>query len=201
MTGLSVSGNYLFLSSRSQKRVYRYTLPGITGRQLLLYMPAFNKTCDIAFNAGDSLTWAASETSDPAVKCFNTENEMVDYIDISLIPNARGMALDPAGFLWISDVDADKIYQVDLSNGIGDSNQPQAGLNVIPSSNPFSGAVTIQAPGIHAEITVVDMYGRQIEHDTFQESWTWNSSAPAGNYLFIIRDYQGASAILDMVKI
>ena len=199
MTGLSACGNYVFLGSRSQSKVYYYTLPGVTTRKYFTYMTDFSKSCDIAMNDADSLVWVASENTNLAVKCFNTTNAMVDYIPIGMIPNARGMALDPDGYLWISDIDADKIYQIDLTEGI--EGQGIQELTVVPSANPFSGPVTIQASGVNASITVFDMHGRQIENDSFQESWTWNSSAPAGNYVFVIRDDQGATATLDLVKI
>lgn len=199
MTGLSASGNYVFLGSRNQNRVYYYTLPGITTRKDFAYLQGFSTTCDIAMNAADSLVWVASENTSLTIKCYDTDNTMVDYIGTDLVTNARGMALDPSGYLWVSDIDADKIYQIDLTEGIeGGSIQ---GLNVVPSTNPFSGAVTIQAPGVNASVTIFDMHGRQVETDNFQGSWTWNSSAPAGSYVFVVRDDQGATAILDMVKI
>ncbi len=201
MTGLSASGNYVFLGSRNQNRVYYYTLPGVSTRKDFTYMTGFGATCDIAMNAADSLVWVASENTGLAVKCYDTNNTMVDYINVSLIPNARGMALDPSGYLWISDIDADKIYQVDLSEGIEEGDQGTEGFSVVPSANPFSGAVTFQAPGVNATVTVFDMYGRQVENDNFQESWTWNSSAPAGSYIFVITDDQGESTTLELMKI
>lgn len=199
MTGLSASGNRLYLGSRNQNRVYYYTLPGIVSRQNFTYMTGFSTTCDIAINTADNVVWVSSENTSLCIKCYDDNNTMVDYIGIDMITNARGMALDPNGYLWVSDIDADKIYKIDLTEGIED--QGIQGLAVVPSSNPFSGAVTIQAPGTTASVTVFDMHGRQVESDNFQESWTWNSSAPAGNYVFVIRDDQGASATLELVKI
>ncbi|MCK5786288.1 MAG: T9SS type A sorting domain-containing protein [Candidatus Sabulitectum sp.] len=166
--------------------------------KLFSYLAGYSTTCDIAMNAADSLAWIASENTSIAVKCYNSNNTMVDYIDVSLIPNARGLALDPSGYLWVSDIDADKIYQVDLTEGIEEGIQ---GLSVVPSANPFSGAVTFQAPGVTATVTVFDMYGRQVESESFQNAWTWNSSAPAGSYVFVIIDEQGESATLELVKI
>ncbi|MEA3265428.1 MAG: T9SS type A sorting domain-containing protein [Candidatus Fermentibacteria bacterium] len=201
MTGLSVSNNHIFLGSRSQKRVYYYSLPGITTLTLFSYLSGSgNNTCDIAMNAADSLVWVASESTEMAVTCYNSNNTMVDYIDISLVPNARGLTLDPSGYLWVSDIDADKLYKIDLTEGIEDNGTGQA-LNVVPSANPFSGAVTFQAQGVTGTVTVFDMYGRQVESEGFQNAWTWNSSAPAGTYVFVIRDDQGASATVELVKI
>ncbi|RKZ02317.1 hypothetical protein DRQ21_09040 [Candidatus Fermentibacteria bacterium] len=198
MTGLSASGNYVFLGSRNQNRIYYYTLPNITTRKDFTYMMGFSTTCDIAFNATDSLVWVASENTSICIKCYDTNNTMVDYIPNTMIANARGMALDPGGYLWVSDIDADKIYKIDLTEGIEEQTQD---ITVTPSSNPFCGAVTIQTPGLNASVVVFDMHGRQIVSDSFQESWTWNSSSPAGHYVFVITDDQGASTTLDLVKI
>ena len=201
MTGLSASGNYLFLGSRNQNRVYYYTLPTIATRKDFTFMTGFSMTCDIAMNAADSLVWVASENTSLAIKCYDTNNTMVDYIPVDMVPNARGMALDPNGYLWVSDIDADKIYKIDLTEGIEGGSSGNLDLSVIPSSNPFTGAVTIQVPGATASVTIFDMNGRQVESDNFQESWTWNSSAPSGNYVFVVRDDQGATATLELLKI
>ncbi|MCK5786286.1 MAG: T9SS type A sorting domain-containing protein [Candidatus Sabulitectum sp.] len=198
MTGLSVHGNYIYLGSRSQNRVYRYALPNITSRVNFTYFTGFSSTCDIAMDVPDNIVWAASTNTSIAVKCYDNNNTMVDYIPVSLIPNARGLTLDPSGYLWISDIDADKIYQVDLTEGIEEGVQ---GLSVVPSANPFSGAVTFQAQGVTGTVAVFDMYGRQVESDSFQNAWTWNSSAPAGSYIFVIIDEQGESTTLELVKI
>jgi len=40
-----------------------------------------------------------------------------------------------------------------------------------------------------------------VESDSFQESWTWNSSAPAGSYVFVVSDESGNVETLDLVKI
>lgn len=200
MTGLSAYGNYLYLGSRNQNRVYRYTLPNITSMVSYTFLTGFSMTCDIAMIGADNLVWVASENTGLALKCYDNNSTMVDYIDIGLIPNARGLAIDPNGYLWVSDVDADKIYQVDLNEGVEGASEGIA-FSVQPSANPFSGAVTLQAPGVNATVTVFDMYGRQVAADSFQESWTWNSSAPAGSYVFVVNDNSGNVETLDLVKI
>ena len=200
MTGLSVDGNYIYLSSRNQNRSYRYVLPNITTRTNYAFYTGASMTCDMVVNVPDSIVWVASESPSIPIRCYDTSNTMVDYITPDLIPNARGMAMDPEGYLWVSDIENDKIYKVDLTEGIGE----EAGttpLNVVPSANPFSGAVTIQAQGLAASVSVFDMQGRQVVEDTFQESWTWYSSAPAGSYVFVIRDESGNVETLDLVKI
>lgn len=200
MTGLSAYGNYLYLGSRNQNRVYRYTLPGITSMVSFSYLTGYSMTCDIAMIGEDNLVWVASENTSLALKCYDSNNTMVDYIDTDLIPNARGLAIDPNGYLWVSDENTDMIHQVDLTSGVGEQsgNTP---FTVEPSANPFSGAVTIQAPGVNATVTVFDVYGRQVVSDSFQENWTWNSSAPAGSYVFVVSDDEGNVETLDLIKI
>lgn len=200
MTGLSAYGNYLYLGSRNQNRVYRYTLPGITAMVSYTYLTGFSTTCDIAMIGADDLVWVASENTSIALKCYDNNSTMVDYVDVGLIPNARGLAMDPNGYLWISDIETDQIHQLDFSEGVEGGGTIE-GLTVLPSANPFYGAVTIQAPGVSATVTIFDMYGRQIETDSFQESWTWNSSAPAGSYVFVVNDNNGNVETLDLVKI
>ena len=200
MTGLSAYGNYLYLGSRNQNRVYRYTLPNITSMVSYTYLTGFSTTCDIAMIGADNLVWVASENTSIALKCYDNNSTMVDYVTIDLIPNARGLAIDPNGYLWVSDIETDMIHQLDLSEGVGEESGNVA-FTVTPSANPFTGAVTIQTPGVNASITVFDMYGRQVESDTFQESWTWNSSAPAGSYVFVVSDDEGNVETLDLVKI
>lgn len=197
MTGLSAYENYLYLGSRNQNRVYRYTLPGISTRTEFTYMAGYSMTCDIAMDGANDLVWVASESTALALKCYDSNNTMVDYVDISLIPNARGLALDPNGYLWVSDVESDVIHQVDLTEGIEGSQT----VSITPSSNPFTGPLTLQAPGVSATVSVFDMYGRQIGADSFQESWTWNSSAPAGRYVFVIADDNGNVETLDLIKL
>ncbi len=97
MTGLSAYGNYLYLGSRNQNRVYRYTLPNITTRTDFTYMAGYSMTCDIAMDGANNLAWVASESTSLAVRCYDNSNTMVDYIDISLIPNARALPSIPTG--------------------------------------------------------------------------------------------------------
>lgn len=201
MTGLSAYGNYLYLGSRNQNRVYRYTLPNITTRTNFTYMAGYSMTCDIAMDSANDLVWVASESTALALKCYDSNSTMVDYIDISLIPNARGLALDPNGHLWVSDVDSDVIHQVDLTEGVEGSSSGIQTASITPSSNPFTGPLTLQAPGVSATVSVFDIYGRQVGADSFQESWIWNSSAPAGRYVFVIADDNGNVETLDLIKL
>jgi hypothetical protein len=109
--------------------------------------------------------------------------------------------MDPNGYLWVSDTNTEQIHKISLAEGVAEESSGVSAFNLQASSNPFAGAVTIQAPGVNASVTVFDMYGRQVENDTFQESWMWNSSAPAGSYTFVVSDGEGNVETLNLVKI
>jgi DNA-binding beta-propeller fold protein YncE len=201
VTGLCADGNTLYLSSRNQNRAYKYTLPGITSRLAYTFYTGAGTTCDIAYDPVNKYIWVASESTSIPIRCYDESNTMVDYILPDFIPNARGMALDPSGHLWVSDILNDKIYQVDLFSSIEEEGTAGVDFGVTASANPFSGPLTIEAPGISATVTVFDMYGRQILEQSFQESWTWNSVEPAGSYHFVITDGNGSYEALNLIKI
>ncbi len=157
-------------------------------------------TCDIAVNIADSIVWVASESTVIPIRCYDKTNTMVDYMASDFIPNARGLTIDPEGYLWVSDIENDKIYKVSLTEGVGDETGSSV-MTVTPSANPFSSAVTLNAQGVSATVSVFDMQGRLMAEDSFQESWTWNSSAPAGSYVFVVNDGNGNVETLDLIKI
>ncbi len=71
-------------------------------------------SCDAAFNGTDNVIWIATESTTMPVRCYNSSNTMIDSITSDVVPNARGLTLDPEGYLWVSDIDNDKIYKVDI---------------------------------------------------------------------------------------
>ena len=70
---------------------------------------------DIAYDGGD--IWLACASGYP-VRRFDVSGTMTDHLESSLIPCARGMTMDPDGYLWISDTQNDLIYKVDLSTAL-----------------------------------------------------------------------------------
>ena len=120
MTGLAANGNYLYLSSTSQNYAYRYTLPGIAGRLSYTFYSGYTGTRDIGWcDNGD--VWVASVNPTVPLRRFNDANYCVDFIESSLVPNARGVTVDPEGNLWVSDVENDKIYKIQLDTSLSHS--------------------------------------------------------------------------------
>ena len=115
MTGLSAEGSYLYLGSRAQNWAYRYTLPSITGRTTYTYFNGFSNTRDIAKTPGMNNVWVATDNSGMTLGCFNSYYVRIDEITSDLVPYARGVAMDPAGYLWVSDPVNDLIYKIELS--------------------------------------------------------------------------------------
>ena len=63
----------------------------------------------------DNLTWVASDNSTMVLACFDSGHVRVDDIMGDLVPYARGVAMDPDGYLWVSDPVNDLLYKIDLS--------------------------------------------------------------------------------------
>jgi len=114
VTGLSAEANYLYLGSRNQNRAYRYTLPTIASRVSYCYFTLYSQTRDIV-KTPDNLVWVASDNTTLTLACYNTSGVRVDDIMNDLVPHARGVAMDPDGYLWVSDPVNDLIYKIDLS--------------------------------------------------------------------------------------
>jgi len=114
VTGLSAVANYLYLGSRNQNRTYRYILPTISSRVSSTYFTSYSQTRDIV-RTPDNMVWVASDNTTMVLACFNTGHVRVDDIMNDLVPYARGVAMDPDGYLWVSDPVNDLIYKIDLS--------------------------------------------------------------------------------------
>ncbi len=207
MTGLSASGNYLFVSSRNQNRAYRYTMPSIAGRNNYNQFSGYSSTRDIAW-CPDSTVWVSSDWTSVTLRCYNKSGAWVDYIDASLIAHARGVAIDTDGYLWVSDMEADKIYKVDLSAGIGSSESPNS-VSLSISSNPFNAFVVITGEGFssNAQLEIYDIRGRLVFHDVFNESTSWNgvsfegTPVPPGTYYAFVTDEDENTGTVELLRL
>ena len=200
MTGLSASGSYLYLSSKNQNRCYRYVLPGITGLLQWTYFVGFTNPRDLAY-LPDNTIWVASDNTTMTLACFNDDNDRIDYIMSDLVPYARGVAVDDAGYLWVSDIVNDVIYKIDLSEGVEPGTGAPAGITA--SSNPFMGSVTIQGSGFGADATlrIFDLSGRVVREAPFEGSYTWSDETGSGVYLVVVSDWLGSRETLELVKL
>jgi len=207
VTGLSASGNYLYLSSITQNRTYRYTLPGIAGRLSRNPFTGFSQTRDIAWLA-DNTVWVASDWTSVTLRLYNSAGTWVDYIPGSLVPYARGVAMDPEGYLWVSDMENDKIYKIDLTEGV-EGTETSGTIDLSLSSNPFNASVVITGEGFpgEAHLEIYDIRGMLILEDTFEGAFTWNGSStdgsqvPAGAYFAVVTDTQGNLGTTELLRL
>ncbi|MBN2587067.1 MAG: hypothetical protein JXA64_05800 [Candidatus Fermentibacteraceae bacterium] len=154
---------------------------------------------DIAFK--DNQIWYAVEDPSEPIQVFNNAGTRVFSISSSIVPRAHGMTFDDLGYLWVSDADADLIYQVDLnSTGIsGQGSSPLEHAAVTPSCNPFSSSVSIRLTGFGGPVSimVMDISGRIVTELEAEDQLVWNGTdrsgaqVPSGAYLIVATDDSG----------
>lgn len=171
-------------------------MPGITSRAQHIYFNGYSQTRDIAITP-DTIMWVASDNASIPARAYNRSGVVVDHIDPILVSAARGVAFDTDGYLWLSNMDTDKIYKIDLTEGI-ETNDPDNSLNITVSSNPFLSSVIITGEGFsgNSEITIFDIQGHLILQDSFDGSYSWDGSSnttpvPSGTYFAVVIDNNG----------
>lgn len=102
------------MSSRAQNAVYRYRLPSISGRTHVLSTGNNSRTRDIARTSGGTV-WVATDYEDAPLRRFSSSGEMTGFVDGSLVGSARGVAMDPDGSVWVSDISEGVILKLDVS--------------------------------------------------------------------------------------
>lgn len=202
MTGLAAKdANYLYVSSRNQNSTYRYVAPGITSRYTYTQYAGGSQTRDIAITPEGHI-WVATDWSSIPLRLYNTSNQMIDHIDNSLIPAARGVTIDGDGYLWVSDIQNDLIYKLDLTEGVGGSSGPGAVPSLAVSANPFSSSVTLTGTGFgeQAAVTIYSLGGRLLVDAPFNGSYLFGGSEEVsrGVYLARVRDAEGTEAVLKL---
>ncbi len=111
--------DYLYLASRSQGRVYVYTIPDFLVRNSGTRLGGRGRTTmDIARDSGSRI-WVAVGDGDYSVECYAPSGRMVAGVERSLVPHAAGVTIDGNGILWVSDDVESMIYGIDVS-GPGD---------------------------------------------------------------------------------
>lgn len=164
---------------------------------------------DIALRDGQ-LWYAAEDASEP-VQVFLSNGTKVFSISSSVIPRAHGMTFDDDGYLWVSDAEADLIYQIDL-DPVGISGQtcsPIPEAMIRPSLNPFSSSVSFELSGFNgmASFRVLDMSGRMVTELQAGEQLLWDGtdrygiSVPPGVYVIFAEDAAGTSASTRLVRL
>lgn len=207
MTGLEVKDSYLYLSSVNQNSCYRYIMPDLSGRVSHRYYTSYSQTKDITINSENHI-WVAANNATNTLRLYNASNQVIDFIEPSMVPYATGVTMDPEGFLWVADPTNDKIYKIDLSTGVADESSTEVqGFSIRAGSNPFVGAVTIFIEGTpNATVELFDIYGRMVATGTTTGHWIWDgtmngTAAPSGTYLAMVRSEAGNVQTLNLIKL
>lgn len=164
---------------------------------------------DIAYRDGQ-LWYAVDDASEP-VQVFLSNGTKVFSISSSVIPRAHGMTFDADGYLWVSDAEADLIYQIDL-DPVGISGQtcsPMREATILPSHNPFSSSVSFELTGFNGvtRFRVLDMSGRVVTELQAEEQLLWDGTdgygrnAPSGVYVIVAEDDTGSRASTRLVRL
>jgi len=114
VTGLAAHVDYLYVSSRSQNRTYRYSLPGISSRMNSTPFGRNSQTRDIARDSM-GLIWVASDDSRVPVRCCDSSGDTVKEINSDILSSAAGVTIDDEGHLWVSNNDDMMLYRIDVT--------------------------------------------------------------------------------------
>ncbi len=210
MTGASFSGSILYAFGNAYGTnvytVHKYN--PATGSSSGQYMTSTDfpglqpAVYDIAFSATG--VWVARDESDSPIICYNTSGVVTNYVMGTTIPEAAGLAMDPDGYLWVSDPGNDKIYKLDISTSITDTTVEVTEQNpIFPAANPFESIAVVNAGGYSdgAVVEIFDIRGRLVHTGSVSNGlFSWNASTdPAGTYMVRISG-NGNPEILRMVK-
>jgi hypothetical protein len=196
VTGLAAKeAAYIYLSSRTQNTAYRYNAPGLTSRYAHNYYLGASQTRDIAITPEENI-WVATDWTSMPMRLYDPDNQMIDFIDNTLLPGARGVTLDDEGYLWVSDIGGDIIYKIDLTEGMeGSGETPIQHLEA--SANPFSGQVTITGNGFdgQAVLGIYDVSGSLVAEDGFGGSFTFGDSEDVHRGIYFARVTSGSGEV------
>ncbi len=106
--------DYLYVSSISQNRTFRYSLPGIYGRTNSTPFERNSRTRDIARDSMGRI-WAASDDSRIPIRCWDSSGDTVKEISNNIISSAAGLTIDDDGHLWVSNNDDMMLYRIDIT--------------------------------------------------------------------------------------
>ncbi|NOQ23063.1 MAG: hypothetical protein GQ565_10515 [Candidatus Aegiribacteria sp.] len=106
--------DYLYVSSRSQNRTFRYSLPGISDRTNSTPFGRNSRTWDIARDSMGRI-WVASDDSKVPIRCCDSSGNTVKEISGNIISSAVGITIDDDGRLWVSNNDEIMLYCIDVT--------------------------------------------------------------------------------------
>jgi hypothetical protein len=98
-----------------KETVERYSLTGTLQSGPYLFQELGISFNDITYEDGVGYIWYACNDSSYPVRVYTPSGTLVDTISSSIIPAAHGLCFDDNGYLWVSNLNTDEIYQVDLN--------------------------------------------------------------------------------------
>ena len=91
--------------------IYSYSGTIQTGPEFMLELGI--DFYDIACHDGNY--WYACNDSEYHIRVYNGSGGLVESVSSSVLPAAHGMTFDGDGYLWVSNMDTDEIYKIDLN--------------------------------------------------------------------------------------
>ena len=158
---------------------------------------------DIAYSSQG--IWVARDEPDSPILRYNTSGVLTGYVMGTTVPAAAGLAIDPEGFLWVSDPENDKIYKLDVTTAIGESSGSVVEqVTVVSAINPITsvGMISTTGYGDNACVEVYDIRGRIIHTGNIESGgFLWDAlEDPVGAYAVRVSD-QNNSSTVSLIKI
>ncbi len=91
--------------------IYSYTGYLQTGPEFMLELGI--DFYDIAYCNG--YYWYACNDAAFPIRVYNGSGGLVESVSSSVLPAAHGMTFDDDGYLWVSNMNTDEIYKIDLN--------------------------------------------------------------------------------------
>ncbi|MBC8428673.1 MAG: hypothetical protein H8D05_00350 [FCB group bacterium] len=115
--GLAHNGDYLYIASE-EEYICNYVEYCVSD-SAEVYLPfggVSGDIFDIAYDAGD--IWLAWDNIDQPLQKFDETGLVVDFVTSSVIERAHGLTMDDSGYLWVSDMETDSIYMIQIVSSL-----------------------------------------------------------------------------------
>lgn len=193
MTGACFNNNYVYILGTNYSNapvVARFTTTGSVSTYMTSFPGLGTGYRDIEYHPSGGF-WIARDNPDSPVIAYNTGGTVTAYLETSVISAAMGLAVDNSGYIWVSNPDDDRIYQIDITTGTAEeSSSPVAPASLSVSGTPFTTSVTVTGSGFgQASIRIFDISGRTLITAPFNGTYIWDaSSASPGMYFARVSD-------------
>jgi hypothetical protein len=197
VTGACTNGTYFYFLGNdyySDPVVQRYLATGSTSTLYMDYFPGLGTDYyDTAWLNGG--IWIARDNADSPILAYDTDGLLVGHVEGTTLSAAMGLTVDTSGYLWASNPDDDKIYQLEVTTGIEEGSTPSPDQRIVSvSRNPFHSSVVLTSDGFsNAVIEIFDLTGRTVLNSAFSGSFVWDAvNVPPGSYFAVISDESGS---------